>query len=231
MKKIFTLLLILSLGYSYSQNISWNRVDLYVPGDEAGAYLEAMDEFYSNIEMPEGVSVSLVYYFYKPEEQKATHAIIFAGPVDGLIELRQIRSGEDYEAFYDDLDVLDAKVVANTAGQSLIRVNTDAERGDWSQSWQWQVDDQTIFATSFAELMGSFKSVETYVALGAITQGVSSDGESHYVYSNQGSFADNLKGGPQNQLEIEAFEKFGKTVAPISTFLGTTTEITVKTWN
>ena len=79
--------------------------------------------------------------------------------------------------------------------------------------------------------MGSFKSVETYVALGAITQGVSSDVESHYIYSNQGSFADNLKGGPQNQPEIEAFEKFGKTVAPISTFLGTTTEITVKTWN
>ena len=48
---------------------------------------------------------------------------------------------------------------------------------------------------------------------------------------NQGSFGDNLKGGPQNQKEIEAFDKFQKTVAPISTFLGTRTEVNIKTWN
>ena len=173
--------------------------------------LEAMDEFYSNVEMPEGVSVSLVSYFYRAQDVKATHAIVFAGPVDGIIELRQIRSGEGYEAFYDDLNVLDAKIVANTAGQSLIRLNTDSERGNWAQSWQWRVDDQAVFANAFAELMKKFKSLETYVALGSINQGVSRNGESHYIYSNQGSFGDNLKGGPQNQKEIEAFDKFQKT--------------------
>ena len=147
MKKFITLLFILTLGFSYSQeNIAWNRVDFYVPANQAGAYLEAMDEFYSNIEMPEGVSVSLVRYFYKPKDVKATHSIVFAGPVDGIIELRQIRSGEGYEAFYDDLDVLDAKIVSNSAGQSLIRMNTDSERGNWAQSWQWRVDDQGAFA-------------------------------------------------------------------------------------
>ena len=58
-------MLTLSLGFTYSQdNIAWNRVDLYVPANQAGAYLEAMDEFYSSIDMPEGVSVSLVRYFY-----------------------------------------------------------------------------------------------------------------------------------------------------------------------
>tara|TARA_B100000029_G_C17290943_1_gene856970 strand:+ start:37 stop:735 length:699 start_codon:yes stop_codon:yes gene_type:complete len=232
MKKFITLLFILTLGFSYSQeNIAWNRVDIYVPGNQAAAYAEAMDEFYSNIEMPEGVSVSLVRYFYRPQDLKATHSIVFAGPVDGIIELRQIRSGENYEAFYDDLNALDSKVVSNSAGQSLIRVNTDAERGNWAQAWQWQVDDQTVFANAFIELMKKFKSLEDYVALGSINQGVSRDGESHYIYSNQGSFSDNLKGGPQNQKEIEAFDKFQKTVAPISTFLGTRTEVTVKTWN
>ena len=189
-----------------------------------------MDEFYSNIDMPEGVSVSLVRYFYRPQDLKATHSIIFAGPVDGIIELRQIRSGEKYDEFYEDLNALDSKVIANSAGQSLIRINTDSERGNWAQSWQWRVDDQRIFATAFAELMSNFKSVDTYVALGSINQGVSRDGESHYIYSNQGGFAENLKGGPQNQPEIEAFEKFSKTVAPISTFLGTRTEVTMKTW-
>ena len=220
MKKFITLLFILTLGFSYSQeNIAWNRVDLYVPANQAGAYLEAMDEFYSNIEMPDGVSVSLVSYFYKPKDVKATHSIVFAGPVDGIIELRQIRSGEGYEAFYDDLNVLDAKIVSNTAGQSLIRMNTDAERGNWAQSWQWRVEDQGVFANAYTELMKNFKSLESYVALGAINQGVSRDGESHYIYSNQGSFGDNLKGGPQNQKELEAFDKFQKTVAPISTCL------------
>ena len=64
MKKIFLIILTLSLGFTYSQdNIAWNRVDLYVPANQAGAYLEAMDEFYSSIDMPEGVSVSLVRYF------------------------------------------------------------------------------------------------------------------------------------------------------------------------
>ena len=232
MKKFITLLFILTLGFSYSQeNIAWNRVDLYVPADQAGAYLEAMDEFYSNIEMPDGVSVSLVRYFYKAADVKATHSIVFAGPVDGIIELRQIRSGEGYEAFYDDLDVLDAKIIANTAGQSLISMNTDADRGNWAQSWQWKVDDQAVFANAYTELMKKFKSLESYVALGSINQGVSKDGESHYIYSNQGSFGDNLKSGPQNQKELEAFDEFQKTVAPISTFLGTRTEVNVKTWN
>tara|TARA_B100000214_G_scaffold77534_1_gene52307 strand:+ start:898 stop:1593 length:696 start_codon:yes stop_codon:yes gene_type:complete len=231
MKKFLTLFLILTLGFSYSQdNIAWNRVDIYVPANQAAAYLEAMDEFYSNIDMPEGVSVSLVRYFYRPQDLKATHSIVFAGPVDGIIELRQIRSGEKYEEFYEDLNALDSEVIANSAGQSLIRINTDSERGNWAQSWQWRVDDQRIFATAFAELMSNFKSVDTYVALGSINQGVSRDGESHYIYSNQGGFAENLKGGPQNQPEIEAFEKFSKTVAPISTFLGTRTEVTMKTW-
>tara|TARA_Y100001935_G_C17268940_1_gene490774 strand:+ start:145 stop:840 length:696 start_codon:yes stop_codon:yes gene_type:complete len=231
MKKFLTFFLILTLGFSYSQdNIAWNRVDIYVPANQASAYLEAMDEFYSNIDMPEGVSVSLVRYFYRPQDLKATHSIIFAGPVDGIIELRQIRSGEKYDEFYEDLNALDSKVIANSAGQSLIRINTDSERGNWAQSWQWRVDDQRIFATAFAELMSNFKSVDTYVALGSINQGVSRDGESHYIYSNQGGFAENLKGGPQNQPEIEAFEKFSKTVAPISTFLGTRTEVTMKTW-
>ena len=33
-------------------------------------------------------------------------------------------------------------------------------------------------------------------------------------------------------MEIfKSFDKFQKTVAPISTFLGTTTEVNVKTWN
>ena len=164
MKQFITLLFTIILGFSYSQdNIAWNRVDLYVPANQAGAYLEAMDEFYSEIEMPEGVAVSLVRYFYRAEDVKATHSIVFAGPVEGLIELRQIRSGEKYEDFYDDLNALDAKVVANSAGQSLIRVNTDAERGNWAQSWQWSVDDQRVFAAAFAELMQNFKSVETYV--------------------------------------------------------------------
>ena len=183
MKQFITLLFTIILGFSYSQdNIAWNRVDLYVPANQAGAYLEAMDEFYSEIEMPEGVAVSLVRYFYRAEDVKATHSIVFAGPVEGLIELRQIRSGEKYEDFYDDLNALDAKVVANSAGQSLIRVNTDAERGNWAQSWQWSVDDQRVFAAAFAELMQNFKSVETYVALGSINQGVSKHGESHYIY-------------------------------------------------
>ena len=54
MKKFLTLFLILTLGFSYSQdNIAWNRVDIYVPANQAAAYLEAMDEFYSNIDMPE----------------------------------------------------------------------------------------------------------------------------------------------------------------------------------
>ena len=96
--------------------------------------------------MPEGVAVSLVRYFYKAEDVKATHSIVFAGPVEGLIELRQIRSDEKYEAFYDDLNVLDAKVVANSAGQSLFIFNL------------------IMMIKAFAELMQNFKSVETYVA-------------------------------------------------------------------
>ena len=107
--------------FDYAQNQSSAKV-LYVPANQAGAYLEAMDEFYSNIEMPEGVSVSLVRYFYKPKDVKATHSIVFAGPVDGIIELRQIRSGEGYEAFYDDLDVLEKIKMTDIPEQKKIAI-------------------------------------------------------------------------------------------------------------
>ena len=64
---------------------------------DAGYVLNLMDDFYSSIEMPEGTSVSLEA-LYHSAEGSPSHIMNFIGPVDGLVALRALRSGDAYDA-------------------------------------------------------------------------------------------------------------------------------------
>ena len=138
--KFITLLFILTLGFSYSQeNIAWNRVDLYVPANQAEAYLEAMEEFYSNIEMPDGVSVSLVRYFYKPKDVKATHSIVFAGPVDGI-------KGHDYAARVFVIKKTGSTLLSNRAINYVFSSNNDVGE-NWPSPYTKKSIDYVLSST------------------------------------------------------------------------------------
>ena len=79
MNKVFIILTsvyTLSLG---AQNITWQNVNLNVPFENTQAVFNLIDGFYSNIEIPEGLRVSLWSIEYKGSSEKATHVLNFAG--------------------------------------------------------------------------------------------------------------------------------------------------------
>ena len=100
MKKLNLLLLaILSFTFSTAQNnVAWEEVALSVDSGNAPYVLNLMDNFYSSIDMPEGTSVSLEAIYHSPKGSP-THIINFIGPIEGLVELRALRSGEAYDAY------------------------------------------------------------------------------------------------------------------------------------
>ena len=78
MKKLILSLCLLSSGYIFSQNITWQNITLNVPNENSQAVENLIDGFYSNIQIPEGVRVSLWNIQFKGASEKATHVLNLA---------------------------------------------------------------------------------------------------------------------------------------------------------
>ena len=59
MRKAFLILTSFFTISLFSQNITWQNVNLNVPFENTQAVFNLIDGFYSNIEIPEGIRVSL----------------------------------------------------------------------------------------------------------------------------------------------------------------------------
>ena len=70
MKQFFTILITLfSLTITFGQDqITWNEVGVVAKEGYANNIIQTMDNFYGNIEMPEGVSVSLYAVYHSDEK-------------------------------------------------------------------------------------------------------------------------------------------------------------------
>ena len=88
---ILTTVFSLSLG---AQNITWQNVNLNVPFENTQAVFNLIDGFYSNIQIPEGIRVSLWSIEYKGSSEKATHILNFAGSNDKLSEFEKCELGD-----------------------------------------------------------------------------------------------------------------------------------------
>ncbi len=205
MKKFYLLLLTILLSFSFSnaQNVAWEEVALNVESSNAGYVLNLMDDFYSSIEMPEGTSVSLEA-LYHSAQGSPTHIINFIGPVEGLVALRSLRSGDAYDAYNSGVEKF-ATILSIKAGKTLARIPGSDEAIFGAQEWSFNVKDQAKFGAAFLELMKVFKPTG-YVSLGQYTHG--EKGETHYIYSMYKDQASMLSFGPKTEAEIAAFDKF-----------------------
>ena len=80
------------------------------------------------------------------EWTNATHFLNFAGTPDGLAQLRELRSGDEYEAYVENLEGL-AKIAAMKQG--AITGSYPGENGTYSeQMWSFYVDDPRNICTS-----------------------------------------------------------------------------------
>jgi len=229
MKKLTLLLLFLiSTNFSLAQNIAFEQVGIKVQPGKASFVLDLLDNFYGNIEKPDDVSISLNRIYFKPEGTEATHYLLFAGSVEGLAALRKIRGGDKYSIFNSNILEF-AEVVSVTGGSTLLRINTDKSKEQTYQVWKWRVEDAPSFAAAFSDLIKAFPQ-EGYLSLGQFTHGISSDGESHYVYTTHKDFASALSWGPKTESQQQAFVKFQKSTSKYSDFLGTMTLYRMKSW-
>jgi len=229
MKKLTLLLLFLiSTNFSLAQNIAFEQVGIKVQPGKASFVLDLLNNFYGNIEKPDDVSISLNRIYFKPEGTEATHYLLFAGSVEGLAALRKIRGGDKYSIFNSNILEF-AEVVSVTGGSTLLRINTDKSKEQTYQVWKWRVEDAPSFAAAFSDLIKGFPQ-EGYLSLGQFTHGISSDGESHYVYTTHKDFASALSWGPKTESQQQAFVKFQKSTSKYSDFLGTMTLYRMKSW-
>ena len=229
MKKFYLLLLTILLSFNFSNaqnNVAWEEVALNVESSNSGYVLNLMDDFYSSIEMPEGTSVSLEA-LYHSAEGSPSHIINFIGPVDGLIALRALRSGDAYDAYNTGVEKF-ATILSIKAGKTLARIPGTDENVFGAQEWSFNVKDQVKFGAAFVELMKVFKPTG-YVSLGQYTHG--EKGETHYIYSMYNDQAAMLNFGPKTDAEISAFNKFFSKTSAISEYNGSRTTVPVKTWN
>ena len=230
MKKILLFIFLACNFVVAQQNITFEQVGLKVEDGSAGYVLDLVDEFYSSIDLPDGVSVILDYVAFKSHEVEATHYLSFVGTVEGLAELRKLRSGEAYTRYNDEMGRF-GSIVSSNVGSTLIRTGLDKRDGHkYSQSWQWRVDNPAVFAGAFQAFMKVYRH-PGYVSLGQISHGQSSDGESHYIYATHKDYGAAITNNIDTKKEQEAFAKFQQTIAPISTYFGTRTLMNIKTWN
>jgi len=229
MKKIiFIFLLLISFSLT-AQNIFWEQVGLKVNQGSSNFVLELVEGFYTSIEKPEGVAISLDAVMFKPEGYEATHFLTFAGSAEDLAKLRDLRSGSIYMQYNQNM-LKFSKITSITSGSTLMRMNLDKGNYPIAQLWQWNVKDPEVFMNEFISLTNSFPQ-DGYLSIGRISQGSSPDGESHYIYTTHKDYGSALSWGPKNEKEQAAFVKFQKKTNLTSDYLGTVTVRNVKSWN
>ena len=78
MKKFIYLLTFFFTFSANSQELYWYDVFLDVKGENASAFVEAVDNYYSSIDFPEGSALTLNAIQNKSEWTNATHFLNFA---------------------------------------------------------------------------------------------------------------------------------------------------------
>ena len=232
MKKYLTIAITLSaLTIAFGQDqITWNEVGVVAKDGYANNIVQTMDNFYGNIEMPEGVSVSITAVYHSDENHKATHYLNFAGTIEGLVKLRELRSGADYNEYTSEFSKY-GETISNSHGKTFIRIpGSEDDEANFAQVWEWRVEDQAAFVEEFNKMVNVWKP-EGYLSLGGIFGGQGIEGESHYIYTTYNTYEEMLSFGPKTAKEQKAFEEFIKNTDAISDFKGTYSVINVQTWN
>ena len=232
MKKYLTIAITLfALTIAFGQDqITCNEVGVVAKDGYANNIVQTMDNFYGNIEMPEGVSVSITAVYHSDENHKATHYLNFAGTIEGLVKLRELRSGTDYDEYTSEFSKY-GETISNSHGKTFIRIpGSEDDEANFAQVWEWRVEDQAAFVEEFNKMVKVWKP-EGYLSLGGIFGGQGIEGESHYIYTTYNTYEEMLSFGPKTAKEQKAFEEFIKNTDAISDFKGTYSVINVQTWN
>ena len=228
MKKFFFLLAFISSINLSAQNFAFEQIGLSVkPGSEA-TVLKLVEDYYGGVKKPVGVNIALNSVAFKGNDVEVTHFLSFTGSVPSLAELRKIRSGDKY-ALFNSAMMDHAKIINQTAGSTLVRINPEKGLDPIAQVWRFKVIDAASFAEEFSNLLKAVPQ-PGYLSLGQFSHGISALGETHYIYETHKDYETAIGWGPKTEQEQQAFINFNKKISGYATFLGTYTTTNVKNW-
>ena len=206
MKKIITLILCFNFSILLCQENFWNDVLLEVPSPETSNVLKLIDGFYSKIDFPEGVGLSVSRIAYKGENMRATHILSFLSKSSqSLSDFLNSLTGPSWDSYFKEMRKYIIEGTRRSAGTSFLVFNEDQIQ-PIGQVWTFKIKDFDSFTSSCAKLMNSIN-LDGFVAIGQIVHGVS-DGENAYIYGTYPDLNSAFITGPKNELEQKAFNSF-----------------------
>ena len=173
MKKIIYLYAFLFSFSLSAQDLYWYDVFLDVKGENAKAFEEAVNNYYSSIDFPEGVNMTFSSIPLKGQDYKETHILSFVSPTSsGLAEIRGSLTGDEWD---DYVDIVRPSVesVRAVAGTASMLYNED-QFNPIGQAWCFKVKSKDIpaFSNAYNELMKSFN-FPGFVGLAQVSHGIS----------------------------------------------------------
>ena len=206
-------LLIVSLFVSslvFSQDTYWYDVLLEVKGENTKNVASLVDGYYSNIDIPENVSVAFSSIPLKGTSENATHIIsIVADSSKALADFRNSLSGNQWDLYVSKMEK-NVENVRASAGKGLLSFNSDLEQ-PIGQAWVFNVKDANNFVQAFAKLMKTYK-VDGLVEVGQIIHG-SDNGENMYIYHTYDDLSQAFDFGPKNDKESKAYSLFNQEIS------------------
>ena len=221
------LLLVVSLLVSslvFSQDTYWYDVLLEVKGENTENVASLVDQYYSNIDIPENVSVAFSSIPLKGTSENATHIIsIVADSSKSLADFRKSLSGNQWDLYVSKMQK-NVESVRASAGKGLLSFNTEFEQ-PVAQAWLFNVKDANSFVQAFGKLMKSFK-VDGFAGVGQIVHGTD-NGMNMYIYGTYDNLSQAFDFGPKNDKEAKAFTLFNKEISK-EDYIKTFTRVLIK---
>lgn len=229
--KNYILLFTLLFSFSVSaQDLYWYDVLLDVKNESAKDFENAVDDYYTSVDFPEGVSMTLSNIAMKGQGFKETHILSFVSPSSqSLADLRSSLTGKKWDDYIDIVRPLINS--ARTAVGNASNPQNEDQINPIGQAWCFKVDSKNIpaFSAGFSKLMETFN-FPGFVALAQVTHGLS-NGENVIIYGTYSSLNDAFTFGPKNEAEASAFSEFGELTSDISEFTQTWTRVKIKEFN
>jgi len=206
MKKLFLLLFLIPF-LSSAQTLYWYDVLLDIPNENRESAEALINDYYSNIEIPSDLSISLSRIPLKGNDFKGTHILnMFSSSSESLANFRNSLKGEKWNLYTTGLRGK-IKSIRAIAGNALAYTNID-KVGPIGQAWLFKVHakDNIKFVNAFNKLLKTMKP-NGFLATGQFTHGTD-DGESIFVYGTSEDLNEAFSGGPSNNKEAQALQTF-----------------------
>lgn len=227
-KSIYLFALLFSISLS-AQELFWYDVILDVEFKDTNEFERIVDNFYSNKDFSEGVSMTFSRIPLKGQGFDGTHILSFVATSSELLAaFRGSLSGDKWDNYMDLVWPYIVKA-RSSAGNVMQSYNMESIN-PIGQAWMFKIKSKNVpaFASAFETLMQTFE-FTGFVGLAQLTHG-SSNGENIAIYGTYEDLNSAFNFGPKSNSESKAFADFSKATADISEFTQTWTRVEIKTY-